>query len=315
MHPVRLPCGHVFCFLCAKGAAARTHRCALCRHPVPTGYVLRPDLLSAPLPTSSPETQWFYEGVDGWWQYDERASAELELAHQQGAPHVEMLIAGYVYVVDFERMVQVRRSDPTRRRRVKRDRADIADRKGVAGLKLGVNRCATGVLPTPRGDEHLTPTLLAAGHSVAGAISSQSEAGRSVTADTPQLGTERQATGSTSTQLEARNNPVRDTPAQLSEAEHPSEVETERHPTGDAPAQLEAGNLPTARVVMLSQRVDSAELVVHDTTPSASSNIESSLSSLSLAAAAPLPTTSSSVARSLSRHKDEHVSSSDSDWE
>ena len=43
-------------------------------------------------------------------------------------------MAGYRYVVDFETMLQLRRSDPARRRRVKRDLASAA-KKGVAGLR------------------------------------------------------------------------------------------------------------------------------------------------------------------------------------
>ena len=41
-HPVRLQCGHIFCFLCLKGVAARSHRCALCRAEVPDTYFENP---------------------------------------------------------------------------------------------------------------------------------------------------------------------------------------------------------------------------------------------------------------------------------
>lgn len=44
-------------------------------------------------------------------------------------------MAGYVYVVDFEEMVQQRQNDPSRKRQVKRDLATTA-KKGVAGLRL-----------------------------------------------------------------------------------------------------------------------------------------------------------------------------------
>ena len=30
-NPVKLPCGHSFCFLCVKGVATNNHNCALCR--------------------------------------------------------------------------------------------------------------------------------------------------------------------------------------------------------------------------------------------------------------------------------------------
>lgn len=45
-----------------------------------------------------------------------------------------MLIAGFLYVVDIENMIQYRRNTPSRRRRIKRDLANIPDKKGVAGL-------------------------------------------------------------------------------------------------------------------------------------------------------------------------------------
>ena len=71
----------------------------------------------------------------GWWKYDERTAADLEAAFTGGDKRAELLVAGYRYVVDFETMLQLRRSDPTRRRRVKRDVASAA-KKGVAGIRV-----------------------------------------------------------------------------------------------------------------------------------------------------------------------------------
>ena len=47
----------------------------------------------------------------------------------------EMLIAGFLYVADLENMVQYRRNEHGRRRKIKRDIIDIP-KKGVAGLRL-----------------------------------------------------------------------------------------------------------------------------------------------------------------------------------
>lgn len=44
-------------------------------------------------------------------------------------------MAGYVYVVDFETMLQQRQNDPSRKRQVKRDLA-TTPKKGVAGLRI-----------------------------------------------------------------------------------------------------------------------------------------------------------------------------------
>ena len=139
LHPVRLPCGHVFCFLCVKGTASRGQRCALCRRDIPPGYIFNPQLLcETELSAAASEDgyEWFYEGVNGWWQYDPRTSAELEQCYKDEAPSIEVLIAGFLYVIDFKSMVQMRRSNPSRRRRIKRDVATIADKKGIAGIKV-----------------------------------------------------------------------------------------------------------------------------------------------------------------------------------
>lgn len=70
VHPARLPCGHIFCFLCLKGIAHQSKRCAMCRHEIPVDYLEHPDLV----PSTSTETaqqsleggyQWFYEGHNG----------------------------------------------------------------------------------------------------------------------------------------------------------------------------------------------------------------------------------------------------------
>lgn len=78
---------------------------------------------------------WYYEGRNGWWQYDERTSRELEEAFAKGRKSTEMLIAGFLYVADLENMVQYRRNEHGRRRKIKRDVVDIP-KKGVAGLRL-----------------------------------------------------------------------------------------------------------------------------------------------------------------------------------
>ena len=77
--------------------------------------------------------------MNGWWEYDERASTELESRLQQlqdcdaddaeRQPVFEMLIAGFMYVIDLDNNIQYRRGIPQRRRRIKRDAANIADCK------------------------------------------------------------------------------------------------------------------------------------------------------------------------------------------
>lgn len=150
VHPVRLPCFHVFCFLCVKGASWQSKRCALCRQEVPEDFLERPVLLSpeelkaaaagvsrsgATGSGSRGDYAWYYEGRNGWWQYDERTNRELEESFAKDKKSTEMLIAGFLYVADLENMVQYRRNEHGRRRKIKRDIVDIP-KKGVAGLRL-----------------------------------------------------------------------------------------------------------------------------------------------------------------------------------
>ncbi|XP_071335066.1 E3 ubiquitin-protein ligase rnf146-like [Trachinotus anak] len=161
VHPVRLPCCHVFCFLCVKGASWHSKRCALCRQEVPEDFLERPVLLSLEElkaaaagvsrsggtgGSSSGDYAWYYEGRNGWWQYDERTSRELEEAFAKGRKSTEMLIAGFLYVADLENLVQYRRNEHGRRRKIKRDAVDIP-KKGVAGLRLDPEPVPTPALP------------------------------------------------------------------------------------------------------------------------------------------------------------------------
>ena len=139
VYPVQLPCGHIFCFLCVKGVTLQSKRCAMCRREIPQDYLHNPELLEQ----LEPETgggfedggQWFYEGRNGWWLYDERTSQEIETAWSAEEQRCELLIAGFLYIIDFEHMLQYRRNDPSRRRRIKRDQAS-GPKKGVAGLRM-----------------------------------------------------------------------------------------------------------------------------------------------------------------------------------
>nr|XP_010963825.1 E3 ubiquitin-protein ligase RNF146 [Camelus bactrianus] len=125
VHPVSLPCKHVFCYLCLQG--------------IPEDFLDKPTLLSPEelkaASRGNGEYAWYYEGRNGWWQYDERTSRELEDAFSKGKKSTEMLIAGFLYVADLENMVQYRRNEHGRRRKIKRDIIDIP-KKGVAGLRL-----------------------------------------------------------------------------------------------------------------------------------------------------------------------------------
>lgn len=159
LHPAKLPCSHIFCYLCVKGVAIQSKKCPMCRAVIPPGYIENPTLLehipsryspSEPLADTPAVAEhdsvsddedsirfgWFYEGRNGWWQYDERTSHDIEEVHKKGEKaRMDLLIAGFLYTIDFESMLQCRRNDPLRRRRIKRDRLESVSRKGIAGIR------------------------------------------------------------------------------------------------------------------------------------------------------------------------------------
>ncbi|KAK9502769.1 hypothetical protein O3M35_011479 [Rhynocoris fuscipes] len=144
VHPAKLPCGHIFCFLCIKGIVHSGWRCAMCRATIPHDYLDSPLLVNTPKVVAlekktvqsddKEDYQWFYEGRHGWWRYDERANAELEAAYSRSEDSITLLIAGYLYEVDLIDLIQFRKTEPNRRRRIKRD-VITAPSKGVAGLR------------------------------------------------------------------------------------------------------------------------------------------------------------------------------------
>ena len=101
-YPVKLPCGHIFCFLCIKGVVLRSRKCALCRHSVTVDYLENPTLIKV-VDKDNKESKasksdvkhvededpqefvWYYEGRNGWWAYDEKTSTEVEIAFKKWA--------------------------------------------------------------------------------------------------------------------------------------------------------------------------------------------------------------------------------------
>lgn len=55
----------------------------------------------------------------GWWQYDERTCQEIEDAYKKSQKQCTILVAGNLYIVDFDQMLQKRQTDPSRKRQVK----------------------------------------------------------------------------------------------------------------------------------------------------------------------------------------------------
>lgn len=153
VNPVKLPCSHVFCYLCVKGVAARSGSCALCRQRIPIDYIESPSVLNADslhvkLQNSSSEKyHWFYEGKNGgWWMYEDRTSEEIERGFVEKAKSLKIQISGFTYLVDYESMVQLREDRPNRKRKIKRDIASSDGVKGVAGIYMGGSEMVPGTV-------------------------------------------------------------------------------------------------------------------------------------------------------------------------
>ena len=140
LHPVKLPCGHTYCFLCAKGLCesnimSNAGTCSLCRSPIPPHFFRHPQVhVDQDAEKNHGNFFWYYEGRNGWWRFDERNNDDLESAFQEGKGIVHFLICGNMYVIDFKNMVQFRMDGSGRVRSIKRESTEIANAKGVAGL-------------------------------------------------------------------------------------------------------------------------------------------------------------------------------------
>jgi E3 ubiquitin-protein ligase RNF146 len=134
VHPAKLPCGHIFCFLCVKGIANQSKKCAMCRQEIPRDFIEQPNLLERPQQTETHEGfdggyQWFYEGRNGWWRYDPRTNEDIEQAYKLNLSQIE------IYVIDVTNFYQYCKKTPSRKRCIKRDKIENLIVKGEAGLR------------------------------------------------------------------------------------------------------------------------------------------------------------------------------------
>jgi E3 ubiquitin-protein ligase RNF146 len=146
-YPCKLDCGHIFCFLCIKGSFVNhSSKCALCRAEISSDFLKTPNIVNieseiakqndaSEKPARVKKHAWYYEGRNGWWEYDERTNSELEHEFKQDKnKKFQLMISGSIYTIDFENKYQARLDDPNKKRRIKRDLKDLKSRKGVAGI-------------------------------------------------------------------------------------------------------------------------------------------------------------------------------------
>ena len=154
------------CYITFATGVATNQRatCPICRQPFPVRLISQPSICEDFTESCDDEAEvWFYEGQNGWWQYDERTnrtigtlsvfcpktSLQTEDAHKKGDTSLEVLIAGHFYTIDFEEAVQYQAAGNLRRRKIKREKLNAIgqERKGTAGvpkneLDLGLLRWA-----------------------------------------------------------------------------------------------------------------------------------------------------------------------------
>lgn len=145
VNPIKLPCSHVFCFLCIKGVAARNNHCALCRQRINPEALSNPSVINRKeiqntLQKSCESYRWYYEARNGgWWLYEQRTSTEIEKAYKDDKLSVRLQVSGFFYIIDLKSMVQYREDFPNRRRQIKRDKVNVEVVKGIAGIVVEKN--------------------------------------------------------------------------------------------------------------------------------------------------------------------------------
>lgn len=136
-NPIKIDCGHVYCFLCAKSIVETSGRCALCRAEMDLDFDQRKHQILGQLsvPQSDSGHYWFYEGRNGWWLYDAETHEQLEKAFELEQPTVERVLAGNVYVIDIKNMRQFQKHEQSRCRKICRETLSEVRILGVCGLR------------------------------------------------------------------------------------------------------------------------------------------------------------------------------------
>ncbi|XP_054720988.1 uncharacterized protein LOC129230602 isoform X4 [Uloborus diversus] len=138
--PIKLPCSHTFCFLCAKGFILRNGRCALCRQIVQRSFLYKPVMVNKVVLEETNDFKWFYEGsCNSWWQYDDESNDIIEEAFQNGSEKCDVMIAGFMYEVNLKEKFQRRKYEFSISRRIKRAK-DTINKKGIAGVPIQPSR-------------------------------------------------------------------------------------------------------------------------------------------------------------------------------
>lgn len=174
--PIKLSCGHVYCFFCIKQAYEVVKECPYCRTTILSQEIYAPYMLvtasdgagntdNGSVTDSTSNTEgastskwvWLYESKDDrWWRYDPKTCEALERAYQDHIANIylrdedeeempPLIFTFYIgntnYCVDFDLMIQYQTHNPGLKRKIKRIGSDgdniiTATIKGVAGIRV-----------------------------------------------------------------------------------------------------------------------------------------------------------------------------------
>ncbi|KAF6773863.1 hypothetical protein AHF37_07133 [Paragonimus kellicotti] len=118
VHPVQLPCGHIFCFLCIKGCAFHRRRCPMCRSRFSVRFFEDPKLVVDSFHRS-------FENDSNAWGMDVKTQTSVHRTSHVFMGHTK------------------RKDNSGRKRRIKRDVVSC-EKKGVAGIKLDAIQTGSG---------------------------------------------------------------------------------------------------------------------------------------------------------------------------
>ena len=134
----------------------------MCRQSFPSRLIIQPSIIEDY--NEDDNEVWFYEGRNGWWQYDQRTNEHIgksfpvvtnilmshfnvvsskipefysEESFNKGDQQTSVLIAGHMYVINFTELVQYQQNGFSKRRKIKRERiSKVESRKGTAGVPV-----------------------------------------------------------------------------------------------------------------------------------------------------------------------------------
>jgi E3 ubiquitin-protein ligase RNF146 len=119
--PIKIPCDHMFCFLCFKELCYNLHSkiCPLCRKHIPTTIIndikfnkFNNKFNKNQLYTSS--VYWMYNTKNGnnkWWLFDSNSNKEIEKKYSEFLKDEKIMcklsICGFEFQLDYKNLVQI----------------------------------------------------------------------------------------------------------------------------------------------------------------------------------------------------------------